>query len=171
MSCLIKIFPFIHILIRINTFHQQQNKFIDISISKLKCSWIAFLILRWQCLNNMYCKLCLYFTELSLIPSHWKKQSQSLHFIYHIKQTCHKSCIINKFCFVINLYNILISVFINFLNFFFYGIGKSFVLFCILHKIFILTFIIICELFYDKLIIIVSPIVNNYRNFNRDIKS
>ena len=78
-QCFIKLFLFIHIFVKINTFSKQQNKFIDIITRKLNVFLNHFFILHQSYLNSLYCKKWhLYFINFF----HIKKQSQYLHLIF-----------------------------------------------------------------------------------------
>ena len=85
--------------------------------------------------------------------------------------TCNESRTINKFYFLRNYYNTLVPILINFSNFFLYFNKRGFLLFCVFPKTFKFYLKLDCWFFYDQMTIIVWPVVKNYRNFPKHIKS
>ena len=143
-----------------------------------------FLILHQSYLNNLYCKRDIYI--LSSYPWRFHVQENNhnhitcnlLNFFFEIMDniwqwTFRKSCTINMSYFVRNGYIILIrngsiiliTIFINFSNFFFLSEQKK-----------VCTFLCFpldsfANYFIKKIIIIVWPVLENFMNFVRHIKS
>ena len=146
----VKLFPFIPILIRINIFSLQQNKFIYIYISLLENLNVF--------LNPFFNSLFFFFARQAVI-FYWivllfKKAIARFRFNFMNSlceivnkiwwSSCHKSCTINKVDFLRYSYNTSITIFINFYNFFFYWNRKRFVLFCVLPKTFKVSLQLFC---------------------------
>ena len=120
-----------------------------------------------------------YFIKLSLALLYLRKQLKFLHLSLWITSVRLSARFDNKvvisFALSVNfilqdIITTFITIFINFCNFFFYWNWKFFVLFCVFAKIFRFFFNLICEFFYDKMIIIIRTVMKNYRNLIGHIK-
>ena len=114
--------------------------------------WINFSNFHKSFMNNFTSKQTFIIHQISINIFIFQKQTVSIWTFTVVKSFCkiiskiwlwirHKFSTVNKICFVRYSYNIFITLFINFLSFFFFTLGTEiFVLFGILCKAFKLLF-------------------------------